>query len=137
MRRKVLLLLALAVSLISVGSATAYYTLYYTGKANVVENPELTVYLDSVLKLNDTTWDFGDVDPGSDYSKNLTVVNTGNKVLNVILRVQDLPVDWSLTWISNGTDLDPGESVSGSLILSVPSSASSGLKIWDQWIEGI
>jgi len=136
MRRKVLVLLALAVSLISVGSATTYYTLYHTGKANVKGHPELTEYLDGVPLANNTVINWGDVDPGQDYIKNYTVLNSGNKPLTVILRVENLPVGWSLIWAANNTALNPGESAQGNLILSVPSSASETLHTWDQWLEG-
>ena len=137
MKRKVLILLILAASLITVASGTVYISLYYPGSATVPENPELTVYLDSVLWANTTTMAWGDVSPGQNYAKNLTVLNTGNTGVTVILRVQGLPSGWSLSWLANQTAINSGEAATGTLSLSVPTEALAGSHTWDQWIEGI
>jgi len=136
-RRKVLFLLALAMSLITVASGTTYYSLYYPGSADVPENPELTVYLDSVLWANTTAIAWGSVNPGQNYAKNLTVVNTGNTGVTVILKVQGLPGGWTLNWLANQTAINPGEDATGTLSLSVPTEALARSYNWDQWIEGI
>jgi len=136
-RRKVLFLLILASSLITVASGTVYISLYYPGSADIPENPELTVYLDSVLWANTTAIAWGSVSPGQNYAKNLTVVNTGNIGVTVILRVQGLPSGWSLNWLANQTAVNPGEAATGTLSLSVPIEALAGSHTWDQWIEGI
>jgi len=136
LKRNVIVLLLCAAAILSSVSGAIIYELYYPGQARIPAESELSAYLDGRPWSNGTLIQWGDVDPGLTYAKNLTVVNTGNTQLNVELYVSGLEPGWSLTWAATGTDLDPGEAAIGDLILEVPSNAINGTYNWQQWIRG-
>ena len=136
MRKNILVLLLSAIFILSTVSGAAYYELYYPGQARIPESSELATYIDGLPWSNGTLIQWGDVDPGLTYTKNLTVVNTGTTSLTVCWVVSGLAPGWDLTWAANGTDLDPSEAAIGDLSLEVPSNGTGAVYSWDQWIRG-
>jgi len=136
MKRNILVLLLCSAAILTTVSGAAYYELYYPGQARIPEESELSTFLDGLPWSNGTLIQWGDVEPGWAYSKNLTVVNTGNTQLNVGLYVSGLEPGWSLTWAANGTLLDPGEAAIGNMILDVPSNGTAATYNWIQYVRG-
>lgn len=136
MRRNIIVLLVSAIAILSTVSGAAYYELIYPGQGRIPENTELSAFVDGLPWSNGTLIQWGDLEPGWSYAKNLTVVNTGNTQQTVELYVSGLEPGWSLTWATTGTDLDPGEAAIGSMILDVPSNATAGTYNWEQRVRG-
>jgi uncharacterized membrane protein len=136
MRRTVLVgLLALCV-VVPVGAFGIYF--YYHPSEGGVKTTELTEYLDGVEISNGTTISFPtDMEPGQSYSKNYSVENTGASVVSVVLRIEDLPSGWSLTWDGNNTALNPGQAAVGDLVLTVGSGAADGSYYWKHYLEAV
>lgn len=135
MKKQVLILCLIAV-LVSSVSAISVYVLHHPSEAEVPETYGLTEYLDDQLMSNGSKWSWGNVTPGVTYTKNLTVVNSGNSQVTVYLRVSGLPDGWSLTWTGNNTVLQPQKAAVGNLDLSVPGNATGQKYQWDSWVEG-
>lgn len=136
MKRNIVVLLLCAAAILSTVSGAVVYELYYPGQARIPEETELSAFLDGLPWSNGTLIQYGDVEPGWSYSKNLTVVNTGNTQLTVGLYVSGLEPGWSLSWAANGTLLDPGDAAIGNLILDVPANGIAGTYNWIQYVRG-
>jgi hypothetical protein len=130
----VLVAIALLLTAAAVVLAINTYTLYFPHEAVVVPpSPQVKVYVDGQAYANGTKISWNPVEPGKSYSKSLTVENTGNVRVKVTLIVEGLPAGWSLTWAVNGSVLDVGGKCTGSLTLTIPSSASGPYE-WN-WIK--
>lgn len=136
MRRNILVLLLSAIAIVSSVSGATYYQLYYPGEYTIDTSPELSAYLDGLPWSNGTLIQWGVLEPGWDYSKNLTVVNTGNTLQTVDLIVSGLEPGHNLTWAGTGTLLEPGDSIAGNLLLEIPSNATGKTYPYSQWIRG-
>lgn len=136
MKRNVIVLLLCAAAIVSTISGAVIYELYYPGQGRIPEDEELSAFLDGLPWSNGTLIQWGDLEPGWSYAKNLTVVNTGNTQLTVELYVSGLEPGWILTWAGTGTDLDPGEAAIGNLLLEVPSNATAGTYNWIHRVRG-
>ena len=136
MKRNIITLLICATAIVFSVSGAAYYELYYPGQGRIPESTELSAFLDGLPWSNGTLIQWGDLEPGLSYAKNLTVVNTGTTQLTVGLYVSGLEPGWSLTWAANGTDLDPGEAAIGNMILDVPANGTAGTYNWIQRVRG-
>lgn len=135
MKRLVLISILGIALMITVSAATVVYYHYHKQTWNVESAPEFTEYLDGLQWSNGTDISWGKVEKGQIYTKNYTVVNTGNTPITVIFRVEGLPSAYSLTWAANGTELDPGQAAKGDLTLAVPESATDGEGNCNTWLE--
>ena len=132
-KMKLALACLMLLTLLTVATATVYYTLHYPQQVTV--QPYGTeVYVDTFPYSNNTAIDWGTVYTNSTTSKELDVKNIGNTAY-IRLHVQGLPSDWSLTWVANNTLLNHGEWANGTLTLSIPTGAYNGTYAWDSWIS--
>ena len=123
--------LVIAIILLSaiIGAMGLLLYQHHLSSGGTIQTPtvELEVYVNGILKPNETSFSWGsDIMPGDTITKNLTVVNTGNVWCRVTLETTGLATDWTLTWTGEDTILGVGESVEGDLTLSVPTTASPG-----------
>lgn len=115
--------------------AAAVNTLVYPNTATVNQITDIQGYVNDVLWTNNTGIDWGAVDRNVTYSKNFAILNNGNANItdgHLLLIVTGLPAGWSETWNTNDTliNLQPQQSVTSLLVLSVPFDALPGPTNW-------
>lgn len=131
-KKKVSLVLALAIMVAFASVAFAVVDLYYKMpmSATVVESAKLTIYLDNATWTNGTDVDWGNFTAGQSKQKSFDIYNAGNIALQVTIQNSGLPSDWSLTYTGNGTVVNALEWLNGTLTLTVPSEASLSSYYW-------
>jgi hypothetical protein len=116
-------------------TAVAVNQMLYPQTATVPANSTLIAYLDGNVWPNETTIEWGTVNPGATYTKNFTVYNNGNVNMTVALELSsDQPVGWIETWTANNTLLTPKTSAIGTLSLQVPLDAVGTSYAWTSWV---
>jgi hypothetical protein len=103
--------------------------LWYPNTGSISNNPNLTVYVDGAIYVNNTAIPWEQCDPDSIYYLTLNVTNSGNQPLLVTCVTNGLPSDWSVTWTVNGTTVNAGASIEADFELGIPATASS----WPTW----
>lgn len=130
-----LLLITALVAGTAIGVLVQEY--YYPQNATVKASTSLEIYLDDELWTNGTAIDWGTIEPEDIWYSNLTVVNTGNTNTTVYLVIEGLPQGWTETWTANNTFLEPTESVSGDLTLTVAADATAGTYEWNSYLRAV
>ena len=119
---------------------TASWTLHVTWKVIEQKTGSLVVYdVDGKTILRSI--DFGEVERGKTYTKQVIVVNNGTVALKLHLHVPNTACgsgDWGkLSWDREGYVLEPGKNVTATITLHVPSVAPVGTSCGvDVGIEG-
>jgi len=128
--RIILFLLILVLVLGAVFAAVlASWTLSFSWSVIPPQTSELKVYdTDGVTEIQSINW--GSLEQGKTYTKQIIVKNTGNTVLRLHLNKPNhawVSGSWgSLTWDKEGYILNPGESVTATLSWSISSTAPTG-----------
>jgi uncharacterized repeat protein (TIGR02543 family) len=93
----------------------------------------VTAYIDDVAYNTNLTEprtiDWGAVQPGNTYTRNFTVANNQNQPLNLQLLTTE-PAGNSQSWPYNNTQIQPLESLKGTLSLTLDTVAASGVYTW-------
>jgi len=104
-----------------------YYTHDETVKVLTVQVEE---YLDDILLLDQESMDWGTIQPGDTGTWDYDVKNVGSVDCVVTREVLNLPVGWSEMWTGNGQTIIPGDTLQGTLTLTVPADAVLGTHTW-------
>lgn len=104
-----------------------------SGPAATETTAPVTVYInDEAFNTNLTeprTIEWGAVQPGNTYTRNFTVANNQNQTLNLQLFTTE-PVGNTQSWPYNNTQIQPLESLKGTLSLTLKTVAASGVYTW-------
>lgn len=122
------ILTMLAVVTVVIGAVNLYYEMPMS--ATIQENPEVMMYLGTSQWTNETDVGWGTLMAGSQTTKTFNVLNTGNVALQVIATVSGLPQDWDLVYSRNGSTIQPGVWLNGTLSLTTSSMAENGTHQW-------
>jgi hypothetical protein len=98
----------------------------------------VTFYLDGTLYMNNTVFDWLDLECGETCTVALNVSNTLSNSVTVWLSfstLSPLPSGWTEQWTLNGTSIPPTTNVAGLLSLTVPNDAPLGTFAWDMWVN--
>lgn len=98
--------------------------------ATVSQNPSLKFYVDEAEWLNNTEVAWGNVSPDSSAQKSLDILNDGNVALLITLTSSNLPTDWDLAYDRNGTVVDVGTWLNGTMTLTIPASTAEATYYW-------
>ncbi len=78
---------------------------------------------------NPTTLDWGAMDPGATYLVELSITNTGNTDLTIIITA-NLPQGWTHSWAYNNTVFQHGASKIADYELTPAADALAGMYTW-------
>jgi len=125
------LIIALATSAVAF-----YYSFYLPQQVTVTPPPSygLAVYIDNQPWNDGSKLNWETVQAGSSTSKTLSVQNTGNTNVKVILVTESIPEGITLVWDKNETIVAPGGWANGTLTLTVSSSVAANPYSWDSWV---
>jgi len=113
-------------------------TTYIMPQSGTIPSIRFDIYVDTVKWTNNTGITWGDnLNPGTTYNKNLTVVNTSLVNAQVFLILSSFPSDWIQTWIGNETIIAPQGTVKQTLTLTVPVTANPETYNWNTRIIGV
>ena len=136
MRKEIVTLILL---LIFASTATITYALWtetlVMPQQATIPDPTVRMWLEQVEWFNETTCQWGDITPGQSYTKNFTVQNTGVTNITAYITVENLSLEWTLTWSQDNALINPNKSVVGDLVLMVPWNATSGTYEWNMIIH--
>jgi hypothetical protein len=125
------LIIALATTGVFLTIVTAGIIATQTVASNgTVSSVNVGVYTNSQCNQNCTSLTWGTIDPGDSTSKTVYVKNTGTVPITISMTTESwTPTNannyLTLTWNRQNTVLDPGESTSATIILSVDSNTGS------------
>lgn len=125
MEKKMLIIIAtVAIVCLLVGALAAYAALNqgifnsHTGSTEG-ESPLINVYWDGVNATAEEDIDWGIWLVGGN-TKNLTIVNIHDGAISIVILVEDLPVDWTVTASQNNTALLVGQTSSADFTVTTP-----------------
>lgn len=122
-------------------AALASWTLHLTWHIIRPKTSSLKVY-DTDGKTVLYSIDFGDVEQGKNYTRQIIIKNEGTVTLKLHLNVPNNACGngnyGKITWNKEGYILEPGKSVTATITLSIPSTAEVGYNCGvDIGIEGL
>jgi hypothetical protein len=133
LRRKSLFFLApvIALCVIMAISAAYSYSLNFNMNANVAETGSVSVTIDSTNYTSNQTLaiDWGNVTPGQQYTKAITITNDVNAPVTPNIVTSGLPSGWTLT-LSDPGAIAANSAANRNIVLTTSSTATAGSSSW-------
>lgn len=116
------MLLTLLIVAFGFSTVIGAVNLYYIMPMNVTveESASLSFYIEGAAWINNTDVTFGTQAPGSVNPMDFDVKNTGNVAAQVIFYVSGLPSTFDITYSRNGSVVQPGNWLNGTITLTLP-----------------
>lgn len=124
---------------ISTVYAEAYFTSFTLKQKVKISNVSFEVYIDNVKQSDGGTFYWGTLGAG-EHTRELSIKNIGEiNIPKIILVVENLPTNFTLSWSANGTTNIPlGGWCNGTLTLNIPPSAIPNMDYeWTTYIRAV
>jgi len=129
-RKKMALLATLPMLFATIAYALTTYTYSFQNNANVSHQTSAQILINNVAWTNGTAIEWNNVTRGSTYQKNMTVINTGTTPIDVSAYTIGLENGWIQKWNTTQTIIQPNQSLSAPLTLTIPQNATAGEHTW-------
>ncbi len=133
-----LILLAVGIIILAVAGVAVAATLFSqtnTNTANYSETAQLSATVNTVALPATGVIAWGEIAPGTTYTKTLAVTNTGNTALTVTLSAT-VPNGFDIDWAKNGQSVAVGATLTGALTLKTPAALTPQVYSWTTTING-
>ena len=137
-KKKILAGLTISMIIAAASLVAASITLFFNMpmNANVVTPSvgSLSMSIDGLPWTNGTEIAWGNFTAGENKIKQFDILNNGTISLQLTLFTSGMPVGWVLSFPGNTTTLNPSETLTNTLTLTVPESATPGHYYWTTYI---